>query len=286
MLSPRAQAPAAPAKPMPTTTAPPSPATWSPTHWPYGVGERINWAMRWGVIEGGNITLNVEEPKVLEGVPVLHYRGVIKSSRLLEFVYKIDDEIISWVRLADHLPLRHEIHQNESGRQGKRVVVFDPEGAKAKFFAKARLKDGRVEEHLREDPVTNLAQDIFGAMYFYRFIDRRDGITFPIHDRWRNWANQLTYLGEETIRVPAGEFKTLHYKLLPRVQGFLAPQGDVEVWLRDDPTKVLVRFKAKIKVGSVTGELTDYQPGRPIALPLPRMKTPTDLSELGEAKAR
>jgi hypothetical protein len=273
------------AKDAPAAAAAPAPArypSWSPPYWPFFTGEKLTLVLRYGVIEGGVATLEVQEPKKLEGEPVLHFVGRVRSSKMLEFFYKVDDEIQTWVGLHDFLPRRQEIRQNESSRAGRRVVVFDHKAGVAKFFARTEFPDGRLEEHRRDDAVPHFAQDIFGALYFYRFIDRADAINFPIHDRWKNWNNELVFQGREEITVPAGKFRTLRYKMLPRVSGYLEPKGDVEIWFKDDPSRVIVQFKAKIKVGSITGELKEYVPGQRWDLPLPELRTPTSLNEMGE----
>ncbi|MBS1984071.1 MAG: DUF3108 domain-containing protein [Bdellovibrionales bacterium] len=264
---------ATPTPPLAPASAAEAP-TWTPSGWPYGVGEKVTWVLRYGPLEGGIATLSVEEPQVLEGEPVLHYQGLVKSSKVLEWFYKIDNEINTWVRMADHLPLRQEIKQLESARWGRRVVVFDQATNKAKFFSSLTKSDGNKEEVLREDAITPYAQDIFSSLYFFRFIDPKQTTKFPIHDRWKNWSNDVTYLNDETISTPAGQFECSHYKLLPRVDGALEPKGDVEIWVSNQKEHLIVKFTAKIKVGALTGELRSFEPGRPLDLPLPRLKTP------------
>lgn len=273
-------------KPVKTSelTAPPPPAP-APVvraiRWPYGVGEKVTWVLRYGVIEGGVATLSVEPPMVLDGEPVIHYKGLVKSSKLLEFFYKINNEINTYVRVKDHLPLRQEIQQNESGRWGRRVVIFDQNKNQAKFFQDLTKSDGGKDDALREDPMTPFAQDIFGSIYFFRFLDSTRRVSFPIHDRYRNWANELTYLGDEKIRTPAGEFDTHHFKMFPRVSGSITPKGDVEIWTRKDDSNLILKFTAKIKVGSLTGEVTSIEPGTPLSFPPPELKTPTDVVNSG-----
>ena len=255
---------------------------WSPQSWPFGIGEKMVLTLRWGVIEGGVVTMEVKEPKVIEGETVLHYAASVHSSKMLEFFYKIDDSVQSFVGLADHLPRRQEIQQLESARAGRRLVVFDQKANKAKFFSSLTKKDGSKEDIRRDDDLALGAQDIFGAIYFYRFVLNLKGANFPIHDRWRNWNSELTYVGKEQITVPAGPFATEHYKVKPRIQGVLEPKGDVDVWITDDSRRAIVQFKANIKLGSITGELREYSPGTPITLPLPKMITPTNLTAMGE----
>lgn len=247
---------------------------WQPKAWPYGIGERIVYGVRYGVIEGGIATLVVEEPKLVNGVPVIHYSGHVRSSKMLEFFYKLDDSVNSFMTLESHLPIRQEIVQNQSAVWGRRVVLFDHDKKNARFYSHTEKKDGAIEEIKREDAMTFASQDVFGSLYYFRFLDELNGASFPIHDRWRNWNNTLEYVGPEVIEVPAGRFETQKYKMLPRVTGQLENKGDLEVWIADDPTKIIVRFRAKLRVGSITGDLREYVPGQTPDRPPPRLLTP------------
>ncbi len=257
--------------------------TWTPSAWPFAIGEKLTFVLRYGVIEGGIGTLQVMEPKVVDGVPVLHYKAHGRSSKVLELIYRVDDEVDSWIRLSDHMPLRQEIRQNESGKWGNRVVVFDNEKHIAKFYSNTYSKNGNHDEIRQDVNLNHWAQDVMGAMYFYRFVDDLKKLNYPIYDRFSNWNNEFNFVGRERIRVPAGEFDALKFKMNPRVDGDLKTRGDVLVWFKDDPSKIMLQFKAKIRIGSVTGELKEYVPGnKAFDLPLPRMKTPVGLNSLGQ----
>jgi len=257
--------------------------SWTPKAWPFGIGEKQTFTLRWGVVEGGVASIEVSEPQVVDGVPVLHYIGRVQSSKALDLFYKVDDMVQSWVRIKDHLPQRQEIDQLESAQWGKRVVVYNPEKHVAKFYSNTTFKKNDRKEEIRRDiTMTYLAQDIVGAAYFFRFVDNLNGLNFPIHDRYKNWANALEFLGKERITIPAGEFAAEKYKMNPRVEGTWKPQGDVIVWLKDDPTHMVLQFKAKVRIGSITGEMSEFRPGRPINLPVPVMKTPINLQITGD----
>lgn len=248
-------------------------AFWEPKAWPFGVGESMELVLSYGMLEGGRLTFKVLPPQIIQGVPALHYRGEVKSSKVLDLFYHIDDSIDSWVTLENHLPLRQEIKQLESKQWGRRIYTFDQKNKKAKVFIHTTNADGKVVKVEREDPILYNAQDLFGALYFYRFIGTLEGSTFPIHDRWKHWTNEIVLLNDEEIKVPAGTFKAKRYILKPRVEGRLKPKGNVEVWFSDDHRKLLLKYKVKIKVGSVTGELVKYTPGNPWTEKLPKMLT-------------
>lgn len=245
------------------------------THWPISIGEKSKIALRWGLIEGGIVTLEVKPPQQIEDRPVLHFHGEVQSSKVMNLIYKIDNSIDTWVDLETLMPVRQEIKQLESGRWGRRILLFTPSSKRVKFYEHITKKTGEVNEIVREDKVTKGAQDLFGAFYFYRFIHHlSDGFRYPIHDKGKNWSVDLKYIGRETLRVPAGTFNTLRYKVLLKLDGHMESRGDVEAWVTDDDKRIMVRFNAKIKVGSVSGDLIEYTPGQKIDLPLPVWKSP------------
>lgn len=246
---------------------------WSPKTWPFGVGETITWNLRYGFIEAGQAVLQVQEPKKVDGQMALHYQGKITSSKVMDLFYKISNQVDVMVAMQTHLPIRHEIQQLESKRWGRRVVLFDQIKQKVKFFQDLTTSEGKKKVTKKTSGMTLGAQDLFSALYFYRFVDPGRNYAFPIHDRWKNWVADLRYQGEEVIHVPAGRFHTHRYLVMPKLEGKLSSRGDVELWVSQDEARVIVQFKAKLKVGSVTGELTQYQSSTPFNQPLPTLLT-------------
>jgi len=254
--------------------------------WPLTIGEKSSYNLRWGVIEGGVAKIEVKPPQILAGTPVLHYSGIVKSSKMMNMFYKIDNSIDTWVRLSDLAPIRQEIKQIESARYGRRVMVIDPEKNEVKFYEKLTKTKGGTKEDKRVDSTAIGAQDIFGALYFYRFVQTIEGdYKFPVHDKGKNWFAELKFEDRETVRIPAGVFQARRYKVAPRLEGQLKPKGDVYVWVSDDDRNLLLKFNAKIRIGSITGELVEHTPGQAISMVLPSMLTPVEeLSKTVSAK--
>jgi hypothetical protein len=276
--APKATLPA-PAKQV--TPPKPKAGTWQPTGWPYGIGEVAEYSLRYGLIEGGIITMSIKSPKEIEGEKVLHYSANVRSSRLLELFYKVDNTIDSWVTIGSHLPVRQEIQQRESEQWGNRVVAFNTKAQTAKFYANTERRKKKRKIERFNSKLDHFAQDIFSAIYFFRFIEPRERVNFSIHDRGKNWNNETVYLGTETLDLPVGRTKARRYKLRPRVSGHLEPKGDVEAWFSDDERRIMVRFRATLKFGSITGDLRSYQAGNRITMSPPLMVTPTNLDKLG-----
>jgi hypothetical protein len=249
--------------------------------WPIGIGEKSRYSLRWGVIEGGVASMEVKPLQDMDGTPVIHYSAQVHSTKMMDLFYKIDNSIDTWARLSDLAPLRQEIKQNESARFGRRVMLIDPEKNAVKFYEHLTKTKGGVSETKRVDAMADGAQDLFGALYFYRFVQSFDpNFKFPIHDKGKNWFADMKFEEKEEIRVPSGVYKTKRYRVAPRLEGQLKPKGDVFVWISDDDRNLLVKFNAKIKVGSITGELIEHVKGQDIALALPVPKTPVEPADV------
>lgn len=245
--------------------------------WPFGVGEKSTYIIRYGPLDGGEATIEVAPLTKLNGEVSLHYVAHAQSLKIFDWFYRVDDVLESWVRLSDHLPLRQEILQNESGEWGRRVVLFD-QNKKTKHFYSSSTRPKR-ETKITDETYTlfNNPQDILGAYFFARFVKNPMKINFPVHDRAKHWNNEYNFEEKEEIKTRAGTFMCNRYHVFPRVQGKLEPQGNALVWITDDDKKIMVKFKVKIKIGSITGDLIAYQPGQPWNIPMPYFTTPLNL---------
>lgn len=259
---------------------------WKAKAWPYGIGEVAEYSLRYGVIEGGVVEMRTLEPKMLDGVRALHYQANVRSTKLLELFYKVDDTIQTWVSMENHLPLRQEIEQRESAQWGTRVVTFDVNAQTAKFYSTTEKKDKKKKIERLDSALELFPQDIFGSLYFFRFVEPRERVNFAIHDKGKGWSNETTYLGTETLNLPVGKIRARRYKLQPRISGNLETKGDVEGWFADDETRIMVRFKAAIKFGTISGDLRKYQPGKRLTVDPPWMRSPIDLTSLGDARVK
>lgn len=67
----------------------------------------------------------------------------------------------------------------------------------------------------------------------------------------------------ETVRTPLGKYKTL--VLIPRMEkspiGLFKKGGEIKVWISQDATNLPVKMQLKLKFGSATLLLSDYEPG-------------------------
>jgi hypothetical protein len=245
--------------------------------WPFSVGEKATYVLRYGPIEGGKATIEVAPVKKIDGEYALHYVTTATSHKVFDLFYRVADVLQTWTRLKDHLPLRQEITQNESGEWGRRIVIFNQKKKEQHFFSSTNRPGKPVKVIDEKHPLHNNPQDMLGSYFFSRFVKDPKKITFPVHDRFKHWNNEYVFDGKEEVKTKAGTFMCNRFKVFPRVQGNLEPKGDALVWMTDDNRRIMTRFNVKIKIGSITGDLVAYEPGRSWDLPIPEFATPLNL---------
>ncbi len=256
---------------------PAKPVSFTPAKWPFGLGEEIKIRLRYGMIEGGLASMKIAAAVDLAGEKVLHITGQVTSSSMVNLFYKVDNTFDSYVTLKNFLPFRQSIRQNESSRWGQSLLTFDYKKKQAHYYQKLdRHKKSKILIN-RDVELPSFPQDLFGALYFYRFLEAGKNHQFPILDKWKGWNTEMNFLGREEISVPTGKFRALHYQVFPRLEGYLSAKAKVDVWLSDDEYRVILRFKSKLKFGSLTGDLESFKPGSGILLAPPELLTPSNL---------
>jgi hypothetical protein len=75
-------------------------------------------------------------------------------------------------------------------------------------------------------------------------------------------------LRREQVTVPAGTFAAIVIRPSFRTKGIFAQSGGTEVWLSDDPRRVVLRMRTHLPFGTLTLALTDYVPPGGVEPPL------------------
>jgi hypothetical protein len=250
---------------------------YKPASWPFGVGEILKIKLHYGMIEGGMATIEVRESLEMDGEKMLHLHGEVLSSRMVNLFYKVNNSFDSFVSLKNFLPFRQVIRQNESSRWGQSILTFDYKKNKAHFFqSMERHKKPKIQVDKEVDPIP-FSQEIFSSLYFYRFLEAGKSGAFPVHDKQKSWNANFEFVGREKLSVPAGAFSALRYRVVPMLEGYLSSKTSVDVWLSDDDRRLMLKFNAKLKLGSLTGELASFLPGRGILLSPPELLTPFEV---------
>lgn len=204
----------------------------------------------WSGIKAGEATLSYENTP--EGITIT---SRAQSASFISIFYEVDDIAQSTLAPDGH-PNKYTVKIHEGSRRKDKVTYFNvkTESNAQKVIYTDKLNNERSEFNLEKQ-----AYDPLSAAYE---IGRRQLNTgrpeyIDIFDNKKLFNTEVQVLGKERISTPAGAFDTILIKPLLKSEGIFIQKGEIYIWLTDDEKRIPVMIKSKVKIGSITVELTE-----------------------------
>jgi hypothetical protein len=215
---------------------------------PYAVGERLEYDVRFGKVKVGTGSMEVVGIEHIRGISTWH--TVFQVHGGLRFVYNVDDTFESWIDRATGNSLRFQQNLNEGRRDVERVFEIFPE--RAQF-----IEQGDTLERSVHAPL-----DDGSFLYFLRTIPLVVGETYTFDRYFRPDRNPVTIkvLRKERVSVPAGDFDAIVVQPVIKTKGIFSENGHAEVWLSDDPSRIMLQMKSGLSFGSINLYLRSVRP--------------------------
>lgn len=228
---------------------------------PFEVGERVEMDLRWLAVPAGRAVMEVREGTPINGRPTFQLWGNVLSSKIVDAIYHVDNTAESFVDKEALIPYKFLLHMVESKQNKETRVAFDHVNGKAFYWAK-RISErwGNIEVD-RVDTLIPKAKDLWSAIYYARYLNYKlnEKQRFVVYENGQNWEVELTPVANELVTSGVGAFQCWKILVHVSLNNVLKPMGDVYMWLSDDSKKHLVKFDAKIKIGSLYGVLTSIK---------------------------
>lgn len=223
----------------------------SPAAVPFGVGERLDYRVKFGPLRVGKAHMLVEAIEPVAGHPTYHLYSVIEGSTPF---YKLVDRQESWLDVFQLGSRRYVQDSKQGSYERYREYEFDLEAGVLVH------PDGQT------DSIPAAALDDCSFVYFVRSVALEVGETYEWNRYYRFDRNPviLQVLRREEVKVPAGEYATIVVRPIIKAGGLFSEGGKAEIYITDDERRVPVKLVTKLKVGSVILELTEYTPGEPL----------------------
>ncbi len=222
-------------------------------------GESLLYSIKWGVIKGGNSTLEVREIQSLRGRSVYHIYSEAHSTGLVDTLFKTRDQNETWVDVQSLTTLRYEKHIREGKFRMEEEIDLDQENHRFHNY-KQRLDKGTTQ--YVEGPIPPHTLDVLGSLYYVRTLPLEVGQTYTIdvYDNKKIWPLVVNVIKREKIKVAAGKFTCLRVEPILREPGIFVKKGKkLEVWMTDDAIHLPVLMRSEVVIGHVTAELVKYQ---------------------------
>jgi hypothetical protein len=215
---------------------------------PFGVGERMEYEVRFGPIKVGNGHMEVVAVESLRGRDAWHTAFWVQGGT---FFYKVNDVYESWIDTASFASLRFVQLLEEGTSDKERRYDIYPE------------RNVYFEMHKnppREHPTVSEPLDDGSFLYFIRTIPLVVGQTYDLNRYFRPDRNpvRIKVLRKERIKVPAGTFNAIVVQPIIKTTGIFSENGQAQIWLSDDTRRIMLQLKSKLSFGSLNLYLKSY----------------------------
>lgn len=233
-------------------TAPPG-VPQAPMEVPWRVGERAEYDIRFTSARVGTGSMEVMGIVPIRGREAWHTQFRLKGGN---FFYKVNDVYESWTDITSLASLRYHQDQEGSVDREKKFEIFPDKQVFIEQTGKGAF--ATMEQESVKNPL-----DDGSFLYFIRTVPLEVGKTYTFHRYFRPDRNPVTIkvLRREKVRVPAGEFDAIVLQPIIKTRGIFSEEGEAQVWLSDDPSRIMLQMKSKLKIGSINLYLKSYRPG-------------------------
>lgn len=237
-------------------------ASWEKFSPVFYTGEQSIMAVTYLGVTAGYITIMSKEVTTLNNTPAFHFYARFKSSDSYRYFYWLDDKLDSYVEKSTFLPMKYSLVQREKKQNVDDLQLFDFKKMMTYNWYK-RVKEGSNKDEKGEKKIPKYAQDSFSALQFVRGLplNKGDIYEFPVITRGSFWILKVEVMGEEIVTIMDKEVKSIKIKAETNFPGVLKKSGDINFWYGADAERKLLKFQAKVKLGSLYGELVEYKSG-------------------------
>lgn len=184
-----------------------------------------------------------------------HIHAKLWTTGLVKFFKQITDEFDYFVDSESLLPHKVIVNQKESDREVNKIVYYNQEEGLLEHFS----PDG---EKIKEFVAVPQIFEPITVAYFLRTRElSEEPANINVYGGRKVYTIDVKLQGNRKVKTDMGIFDTLEIKPVVKYEGKVMEDRDVTAWLINDGTNIPLLVHAKIKVGTVTGELKNIRRG-------------------------
>jgi hypothetical protein len=214
---------------------------------PFAAGERMEYVAKYGFQNIGRGSMEVVGVEDLRGRPAVHTNFRLKGRWLF---FSANYMLESWVDQANFTSMRFTQDNDED--TSDKDKVYEIFGERQTYSVNNGPELPSVPDPLDEGAL----------LYFVRTMDLEVGKTYTLNRYFRPDRNPVIVkvLRKETVTVPAGKFNTIVVQPIIKSKGIFSEGGKAEIWLSDDKDRVMVQMRVRLKVATISLQLTSHRP--------------------------
>jgi hypothetical protein len=226
----------------------------------FGPGERLVYDISYMGMSAGTAVMEVKEAIWHNGRVVYPVVSTAQSNDMVSLFYPVNDRVESLIDADAIYSHRIDVKQHQGKKRREKVIDFDQSQHLATQYRKEKKEVFSIPAEV---------QDSLSSLYFFRNqpLPRvGQSIFIPVHESEKNWNLEIRLLGRERLTTPVGAFNTIKVQALLRYKGIFLDEGDVWIWMTDDPQHLPVKINSTIKIGTINAVLISRR-SSPVASP-------------------
>ncbi len=238
------------ASPSPTPFTPP---TRRMEPMPFELGEKLSYDIRYVGVTAGTLALETLPVKEMNGRKVYHLQAKVKTMKIFELVYRVNDLVESFWDYDGLYSHRFTMDLDESKQTRKLIELYDYEKKKSLYWNRVdHVEKGQKDEKQSYD-IALWSQDPISALYYLRAakLPTEPGkeFRFPLIIDGKPWEGVMHYVRKEKIYA-GGKDRVANVYTFDNYQNGELKNKNNTIWVSDDERRYVLRVEAKVKVGS------------------------------------
>lgn len=226
----------------------------------YFPGEKIQMELRYFGITCASILISSMPIEKVHNEMTYHYHGRMISAPFYKYLYTLDDTIQTYVAVDGFHPVKYSIMQRESVQKVDDLQFFNRKSRQTQVWYE-KTKRGNLTKYEKTVYTPYFIQDSYSALFFVRGLPLLEGdiYEFPVVTRGKLWIIKVRVGEREIVKVNDKPMDAIKVYAQTHFPGVLEKQGDILFWYSNDEYKKLLKFSAKVKLGTLEGELVHYE---------------------------
>jgi hypothetical protein len=226
----------------------------------FNPGEKVFLDINYMGVSTGKIVLSTMDPIYIGDKKAFHFNAIVKTADYYRYLYELDDTVDSYLSVERNIPLKFSLIQRESDKDIDDLQLFDLSELKTYAFYKKKT-DEKTKKKKKVKYIPSHYVDPLSVIYFIRGLPMVKGKSYdiPIMNQGKIIFLNATVVGTSTIETKIGKKDAYVVKASSKYSGDTLKSGDMTFWFSTDDKRIFLKFEAKIKIGSISGDIEKYQ---------------------------
>lgn len=222
-------------------------------------GEEVYMDINYMGVSTGKIAITTKGQSKIGEQEVFHLNARVKTSKYYSYLYELDDNLDSFVTTEKFIPIKYSLIQRESGQNIDDLQLFDLKEFKSySFFQRETKKKTQKNKGVKFIP--KYFQDPLSVIFFLRGLPMVKGNKYdiPLINKGKLIHLKAEIGDIEEIKTSLGNREAVKVFASTTYSGDTLKSGDMEFWFSNDDRRIFLKFKAKISIGAISGDIEKY----------------------------